>query len=310
MCGFSGSKDEYRFTPEEFQQMLPALQKEGVDHVRFTGGEPLLHAGLSTLLHQAKSHGIKTSVITNGLLLEKRASELAEAGLNQIIVSIDGLEATHDILRGIKGIFQFCAKGLLAAKENGIRLRVNSVVGPRNYLDMPELQVVLTKMGVEQWEMSSLKLGKRLDYSDEDRSRIENIVIPKIFNEGAKRNLLVPFGKTWCGDSQKERDLYFQTGITPRPEGICEIVNFVRYYDPKNKRLYACSLIPHREESEKRFPAIVESAGSFSTEADDIEKQAGFFHKQGPYRCTGCSSTAAGLSNQVKAGMKLHDWSY
>lgn len=311
MCDFAKSKDPYRFGVAELVGMLPRIKEEGVEYIRFTGGEPLLHKQIVPLVQAITDHGLKSSIITNGTILEKKAPELAQAGLSQVIVSIDGYGWKHDNIRGTLGLFKRCIAGLKAAQDHGILLRVNSVVGPQNYKDMPKLQDLFTEIGVAQWEMSSLKLNNgKLDYSEDDRKIIEEEIIPQIFEKGAAENKLVPFGKIWCGDTKAERDLYFETGITPRPDGECHVVDYVRYLDGRNGKLYACSLIPHRVESEKLHTVFVEAAQNLSTSSLDIQAQAAYFKTEGPKSCTGCSTTAAGFSNQARCGGIKNDWSY
>lgn len=310
MCDFAKSKDDYRFSADDLVSMLPKLYEEDVRYIRFTGGEPLMHKQILELIEAITKHGIKSSIITNGAALEKKAPDLAKAGLGQVIVSIDGLKETHDRLRGTVGLYDRCIDGLRASAANGIMLRVNSVVGPDNFRDMPSLQDILTDLGVVQWEMSSLKLGKKLDYTFEDRSIIETEIVPKMFIEAAAKGKLVPFGKVWCGDTQAERDLYFSTGITPRADGVCHVVDHVRYYDPKNGKLYACSLVPHRVEASMLYPAFVVSAANLSTKSSDIQAQADFFRVAGPKICNGCSTTAAGFSNKISSGEVMYDWAY
>lgn len=311
MCGFAMSRDVYRFGVTELKAMLPRLREEGVGTIRFTGGEPLIHQQVTALVQAITDHGLRSSIITNGALLKKRVPALADAGLGQVIVSIDAVGETHDQMRGIKGLFGRCVSGIEAAKECGIFVRVNSVVGPHNYGDMPALQDVFTALSVRQWEMSSLKLNKGpLGYTDADRKAIEQDVIPTIFERGLSQGKLVPFGKIWCGDTPVERDRYFNEGIPPRADGVCHVVDYVRYLDARNGKLYACSLIPHRVESEKVYPAFARLGGDFSTCAADIEAQADYFRANGSTVCTGCSTTAAGFSNRIREGMKLNDWAY
>jgi len=63
-----------------------------VETVAFWGfGEPLLHPDIIEMVSLAKSIGAKTELITNGLLLDQNMSEaLVSAGLDTIVVSIDG----------------------------------------------------------------------------------------------------------------------------------------------------------------------------------------------------------------------------
>lgn len=310
MCHFARSKDRFRFSLDDLVTMLPQVYSEGTRYVRFTGGEPLMHRQITDFVRAVQDHGMRSSIISNGTLLELKAPQLAEAGLDQIIVSIDGLEEAHDRLRGTPGLYRNCIDGLEAARALGISLRVNSVVGPENFRDMPYLQEIFTDMGVEQWEMSSLKLSGPLSYSAQDRREIEEEVIPRMFEEARGAGKLIPFGKIWCGDTAEERDRYFETGITPRADHVCHVVDRVRYLDGKTGRLYACDLIPHRQECQTQYPAIVCAKTRFSIAQADIEAQAGYFRTAGPRKCSGCSTTAAGFSNDILNGGGNQTWSF
>ncbi|MBA3532626.1 MAG: radical SAM protein [Ardenticatenales bacterium] len=309
MCSFANSRDPYRLSVAEFDQILSVAQADGVKYVRFTGGEPLLHRDMLTFVQMIHDRGIQSSIITNGALLPKKAAALAAHGLNQIIVSIDSpIPEENDKLRGLQRGYELCIQGLLEARAHGIRLRVNTVCGPHNFRDMPRLQRILTDLGVEQWEMSTLKLERPLDYTAQDIEEIP-AVVQQLYVEAPGQGLLVPLGKIWCGNTPAEQERYFSDGIAPRPDDRCHVVNKVRYLDAKEKRLYGCSLIPHRPEAEKHALQFA-SYDSFRLHDETMEKQVSFFRTEGPNVCTGCSSTASGCSNLINTHEPLGEWFY
>jgi MoaA/NifB/PqqE/SkfB family radical SAM enzyme len=63
-----------------------------LNSIAFWGiGEPLVHPEIVTMVTLAHETGLETEVITNGHLLDKyMAKELIEAGLNLMVVSVDG----------------------------------------------------------------------------------------------------------------------------------------------------------------------------------------------------------------------------
>ena len=63
--------------------------------VAFMGlGEPLLHPRFLDMVRLAKDRGLRAEVTTNALLLDDEiAAGLVEAGLDQLVVSIDGASA-------------------------------------------------------------------------------------------------------------------------------------------------------------------------------------------------------------------------
>jgi len=310
MCDFRLSKDQYRLSLQEMQYILPRVQKEGIRYIRLTGGEPLLHKDIVEFLTLIADHGMKSSIITNGFFLEKKLQALVKAGLDQIIVSIDGAYAeTHDRIRNTPNLFARAMSGLAQAIEQGVMGRVNTVCGFHNFREMPKLQDLLTEMGVSQWELSSLKLERPLEHSSQDRKDME-AVIDYVYQDAIKSNRLVPMGKIWCGETHEEQERYFNTGVTPRADKICMLVHKVRYLDPKNGYLYSCSLLSHRPNAPE-YAAPVLPYNQFSVMDSQILRQVDFFKKMGPSICTGCSTTASGYSNQLlSVGDVLDDWSF
>src|ERR1035438_302869 len=75
------------------------------------GGEPLLYPDILPLIREVKGRGLTCSLITNGWRLEKVARELVEAGVDSIMVSIDGPPDVHDRIRGQAGSFERAAAG-------------------------------------------------------------------------------------------------------------------------------------------------------------------------------------------------------
>jgi len=70
----------------------------------------LLRADLAGILAFSRSLPLHTSLVTNGTLLESRIDDIAPYIDGVVYVSLDGLEKTHDTIRGVSGCFR---KGLL-----------------------------------------------------------------------------------------------------------------------------------------------------------------------------------------------------
>lgn len=118
-------------TYEEIAEVVRVAAKAGIHQVRITGGEPLVRANLPTLVRMlTKIPGIDDiSLTTNGLLLEKMAAELVDAGLRRLNISLDTLvyEKYTRITRG--GSLEKVWRGIEAAEANGIALvKLNMVV--------------------------------------------------------------------------------------------------------------------------------------------------------------------------------------
>ena len=80
-------------TTDEINRLISILVESGVKKIRFTGGEPLLHKDIVSLVGFAANAGVKSvHLTTNGLLLEKVAKPLLDAGLTGINISLDTLD--------------------------------------------------------------------------------------------------------------------------------------------------------------------------------------------------------------------------
>src|SRR6266516_2520078 len=78
---------------EEIARLVGVLARLGVGEVRLTGGEPLVRRDLPVLVGMlAQTDGVRDlSLTTNGVLLDRLAGPLVEAGLQRLNVSLDSL---------------------------------------------------------------------------------------------------------------------------------------------------------------------------------------------------------------------------
>jgi GTP 3',8-cyclase len=78
---------------EEIARLVRILSEMGVDEIRLTGGEPLVRRDLPVLVSfLAGISGVRDlSLTTNGVLLDRLAGPLVEAGLRRLNVSLDSL---------------------------------------------------------------------------------------------------------------------------------------------------------------------------------------------------------------------------
>jgi GTP 3',8-cyclase len=117
---------------DEITEVARIAVAMGVRKIRLTGGEPLVRRGIIDLVRMiAEIEGLEDlSMTTNGILLDKFAVALKEAGLHRINVSLDTLdpEKYHSITRG--GSLENVLEGLKIAGEAGLNpIKINCVTG-------------------------------------------------------------------------------------------------------------------------------------------------------------------------------------
>jgi len=307
-CEFALSKDPYRFPLGEMQRLAAEARDQGINVIRFTGGEPLMHPQIVELVRAASAEGHRVSMITNGVLLAQYADALIDAGLSQVILSLDSPDAeTHNTYRRTPKLFERAVEGAKALKGRAV-LRVNTVVGPHNYHDMPRMQEVLEDIGFEQWELSPIKLSRAVRYPDPQ----EVIESCRPLYETDRDGALVPLGEPFYGATPAQQDAYFEEGRVPRPQGArCHVTDDVMFLDPKNAKLFACSLLPHRDPTGiESGDAAEHGKGHVSLNTPTYRAHRDHYAEVGPSVCTGCSTTAAGYSNAIDANREPALWDY
>lgn len=145
----SGNKINNQLTTEEIFCLIKKLAVAGVQEIRFTGGEPLVHKDIYSMIKLATSLGIYTSIGTNGTLIdEKIAKKLKTVGLKKAVVSLDGTRTKHDEIRG-KGNYDKTVLSIKYLKEQGVKIKVNSVIMKSNMEDVIMLAKKLNKMKID-----------------------------------------------------------------------------------------------------------------------------------------------------------------
>ncbi len=142
---------EYKYgtlSQEERRLVLDSLKDTPVRAVQFIGGEPLLCSDLSDLIIQVRNMGLRSSVVTNGTLINEDIAELllCSSGLDAVSISLEGAEADkHDRIRG-HGAFSAAIRGikaLVSVKKrrsvdisSRLRLFVDVTITPLNIDDL------------------------------------------------------------------------------------------------------------------------------------------------------------------------------
>ncbi len=93
-------------TLEQAIEAAEILYRNGVYFLIYVGGETMAHPQLNEMIAHASSIGMATIIVTNGsLLTPERIDALADAGLQNVIISIDAADREkHEENRGLKGV--------------------------------------------------------------------------------------------------------------------------------------------------------------------------------------------------------------
>jgi len=128
---------------QQIFEMLKDARSFGIGVYNAWTVEPLLRTDLPAILGHAKSLGMITSLITNGLLLRQRAKDLND--LDFLSVSLDGIKSYRE-LRGIEP--QEVVDGIEAAKAAGHEILMNCVISDKNIGELEDLVHLAESLGV------------------------------------------------------------------------------------------------------------------------------------------------------------------
>jgi MoaA/NifB/PqqE/SkfB family radical SAM enzyme len=140
-------------TTAQWQRFLDQMSG-ACPHVYFFGGEPMLRTDLLQLVRHAAELGMIAGINTNGTFLRGRGQQIVDAGLDYILVSIDGPREVNNLIRiGTRDAFGLAAGGieeLVAARR-----RTRSIC--------PLIEVFMTLTTANQSQiLSTAKIAREL----------------------------------------------------------------------------------------------------------------------------------------------------
>lgn len=120
MCGYHSLENNFpEMSTQQLCDMLSQAQALGCRECVLYGGEILLRPDALECCRHAVQLGMRTSVMTNGLLLAAYAEKLYACGVDALAVSFDACGEQCDQIRGVPGMFARIQEGL----QEAVRVR-------------------------------------------------------------------------------------------------------------------------------------------------------------------------------------------
>lgn len=141
-------KDPAELTIDEITAILKEFEEMQGLRVIITGGEPLLHTRFKELNEILPKFSVRKLLLSNGLLLNR--SIIEELNFEEVQISIDGLEDSHDAIRG-KGTFKRSMDSIRLIKEAGLDVSVATIIHPKNLGDLDKLEKMFMDMDIKTW---------------------------------------------------------------------------------------------------------------------------------------------------------------
>lgn len=168
-CAHCGSRAGRRRSKElstlECFDLAREMADMGIREVTLIGGEAYLRRDWHEIAGEITRLGMGCSMTTGGRNFDdRRLGQAIDAGIGSIGVSIDGLEGTHDALRGVTGSWRRAVAASERIAASPIRLATNTQL---NVLSAPELAGVarlMEEIGSSAWQLHlTVAMGRAAD---------------------------------------------------------------------------------------------------------------------------------------------------
>ena len=147
-CDYWKTRWQDAINTEQAIDLVNQIAGAGIGSLRLTGGEPLLRKDTFEVLKKANSASFRSIILqTNGLLLKKLHKEVNDSPISKVAVSVDGLEKSNDLIRGINGYFGLALEGirLLRGKTVVLSVTLNKI----SAMELSRLREVAHSVGAE-----------------------------------------------------------------------------------------------------------------------------------------------------------------
>ncbi|HZS44682.1 MAG TPA: radical SAM protein [Blastocatellia bacterium] len=165
-CGSrAGKARTNELNTDEALDLVRQLAEVGIEEVALIGGEAYLRRDWLTIAAAIANSGMLCTMTTGGYgISDNVARQMREAGIYQCSVSIDGLEKTHDRLRGRNGSWQACFETLERLNAVGILPTCNTQINRLSAPEMPLVYSAIRDAGVKAWQIQlTVPMGNAAD---------------------------------------------------------------------------------------------------------------------------------------------------
>ena len=218
-------------TTEELAELADVLVARGVRRIRLTGGEPLVRRGVLDLVELIGDHigrGLdEVTMTTNATQLAGMADRLFAAGMRRINISLDSRDPDRFRMITRRGDLNQVLGGIAAAKEAGLKVKINMVaLKDLNEDEIPDMVAWCGEQGFGLTLIETMPLGE----IDEDRTD-RYVPLDAVKRALEERFTLVPTLQR-TGGPARYHDVV-ETGtrlglITPLTNNFCAGCNRIR----------------------------------------------------------------------------------
>ncbi|MEZ4450065.1 MAG: radical SAM protein [Nannocystaceae bacterium] len=154
-CGpRAGHRRPNELSTEECLEVVRELRALGGGEVVLIGGEAYLRNDFILIIRAIREAGMSCTMTTGGYNLSReRVQAMIEAGVSSVTFSIDGLEATHDRLRGVPRSWQRALQAMADVRAAGGKVAANTQINALTRGELLPLLEILGDAGIHSWQL-------------------------------------------------------------------------------------------------------------------------------------------------------------
>jgi nif11-class peptide radical SAM maturase 3 len=168
-CGSrAGHERTNELSTEEALDVVRQLAEIGIKEVTLIGGEAFLRSDWLEIAQAITDAGMICGMTTGGYgITLETAQKMKAAGIQVVSVSVDGLETTHDRLRGRQGSWQWAFKTMSHLKAAGIPFGCNTQINRLSGPEFPLIYETLREAGIFAWQIQlTVPMGNAADNNE------------------------------------------------------------------------------------------------------------------------------------------------
>lgn len=159
----SGENQIQELSLSDLINVFDQIEEMGGSAIRISGGEPTLHPDFAAIIMAAKQRQLHVSLNSHGVYSQDTCQQLIDLSIEQIIISLDGLQDANDRIRG-NGVFQRVLKTIATLRAAGQSVTIGVHLGRYNRNDIPGLVALAADLGCDIKFSPLRPLGRAKQY--------------------------------------------------------------------------------------------------------------------------------------------------
>jgi radical SAM protein with 4Fe4S-binding SPASM domain len=154
-CGSTAGKArENELTLEESLNVADQLVELDCKKVSLIGGEVFLYHGWEEVAKKLTDQGVIVNIITNGLTLgDQQIKQIQYANLVNVAISVDGMEDSHNKIRGTKNAFQKILTAFERLHQENIPIAVVTTLTDFSFPELEQMYALFVEQGIKVWQI-------------------------------------------------------------------------------------------------------------------------------------------------------------